>query len=179
MKAVLDLMPLALYLATYVVSNIYAATAVLITAMAVQVLYAWAKHGKVGKVLWANFAAAAVFGGLAVTASDPRYLVARATAIYWLIGSARVLVDWITGRNLVQLALQSHYDSPDAAWRRQLYTYALFFAVLGAGNILLAWTVSEALWVAFDTVGALVLIGGFMAVQFAKMRREERAAREE
>lgn len=174
MKAVLDFLPLALYLGAYVVADIYVATGVLVAAMAVQVVYARITLGKVGKLLWVNFAAAAILGGLALTWSDPRYLVARATAIYWLIGGALLLVYWFSGRNLVQVALQAHFDAPDAVWRRHLYAYAAFFAVLGAGNIVLAYTVSEAMWVAFDTIGALVLIGVFMTVQFTRMRRHDR-----
>jgi intracellular septation protein len=85
-----------------------------------------------------------------------------------------LLVHWIGGRNLVRLALQAHFDAPDAVWKRHLYAYAAFFAVLGAGNIVLAYTVSEAVWVAFDTIGALVLIGLFMAFQFTRMRRHDR-----
>lgn len=178
MKTLVDFLPLALYLAAYLAADIYVATGVLIGAMALQVLYSWARFGKVGKLLWANFAAAAILGGLALTWSDPRYLVARATAIYWLIGAALLLVYWFGGRNLVQVALQAHFEAPEAVWRRHLYAYAAFFAVLGAGNIVLAYTVSEAVWVAFDTIGALVLIGVFMVLQFMRMRRHGRTAQD-
>lgn len=179
MKALVDFLPLLLYLAAYVAADIFVATGVLIAAVALQVVYSWLTSGKVGKLLWANFAAAAIFGGLAITASDPRYLVARATAIYWIIAAALLLVYWLGGRNLVQLALEAHIEAPDAMWKRQLYTYAAFFAVLGAGNVLLAYTVSEAVWVAFDTIGALILIGAFMALQFVRMRRQGRAPQED
>jgi len=174
MKAVIDLLPLALYLGAYIVADLYVATAALIAAIALQVVYTRIKFGKVGKLLWVNFAAAAILGGLALTWSDPRYLVARATAIYWIIGATLVLVYWISGRNLLRVALQAHFEAPDAVWKRHLYAYAAFFAVLGAGNIVLGYTVSEAMWVAFDTIGALVLIGLFMAVQFMRMRRHDR-----
>lgn len=174
MKALVDFLPLALYLAAYVAADIYVATGVLIAALAAQVVYTRMRYGKAGKVLWGNFAAAAILGGLAVTWSDTRYLVARATAIYWVIGATLLLVHWIGGRNLVQVALQGHFDAPDAVWQRHLYAYVVFFAVLGAGNIILAYTVSEAMWVAFDTIGALVLIGLFMAVQVNRMRRHDR-----
>jgi intracellular septation protein len=177
MKTVIDFLPLVLYLGAYVVADLYTATAVLIAAMALQVVYTRITSGKVGKLLWVNFAAAAILGGLALTWSDPRYLVARATAIYWIIGATLLLVHWIGGRNLVQLALQAYFEAPDAVWKRHLYAYAAFFAVLGAGNIVLGYTVSEAMWVAFDTIGALVLIGLFMTFQFMRMRRHGRDRR--
>ena len=79
MKAVIDFLPLALYLGAYIVADLYVATAVLIAAMALQVVYTRVRFGKVGKLLWVNFAAAAILGGLALSWSDPRYLVARAT----------------------------------------------------------------------------------------------------
>ncbi|MGE5526533.1 MAG: inner membrane-spanning protein YciB [Rhodospirillaceae bacterium] len=179
MKAALDFLPLALYLGAYVIADIYVATGVLIAAMAFLVLYSRIVYGKVGKLLWVNLAAAATLGGLTITWSDPRYLVARATAIYWLIGGALLFVYWFGGRNLLRDALQPRFDAPEAVWRRHLYAYVAFFAVLGAGNILLAYTVSEAMWVAFDTVGALVLIGGFMALQLMRIRRHGRVARED
>jgi intracellular septation protein len=163
-----------LYLAAYVAADIFVATAVLIAAMLAQLAYAWLTTGRIGRMVWANFAAAAVFGGLTLAWSDPRYLVARATVIYWVIGAALVLAHRLAGRNLLQLALQPYVDAPEAVWRRELYACAAFFGVLGFGNIALAYSVSEALWVAFDTLGALVLIALFLALQVMRMRKHER-----
>lgn len=179
MKALFDFLPLLLYLGAYLLTDIFVATGVLIAAIAAQLAYTWLRYGKVSRLMWANFAAAAIFGGLALAWSDPSYLVVRATAIYWLIGGTLLAVYRYAGRNLIQLALQAHFDAPDAVWRRHLYAYVVFFALLGAGNLVLAHTVSEAVWVAFDTVGALVLIGAFMVVQFMRMRRHDRRPQEE
>jgi intracellular septation protein len=170
-KTVVDFLPLALYLSVYLLADIFVATAVLIAAIAVHVGYTWATTGSVGKLLWVNLAVAAVLGGLALWWGDARYLVLRASAIYWIIAAALLLVHQFGRRNLVQLALQAHFDAPDAVWKRQLYAYVVFFGAMGVANIALGYTLSEPVWVAFDTVGALVLIGLFMIAQFVGMRR--------
>ncbi len=178
MKTAIDFMPLVLYLAAYIVADIYVATGVLVGAMALQILYWKVTLGIIGRLRWLNFALAAVFGGLTLAWNDPQYLVLRATALYGLVAAALVLVYGIAGRNLVQLALQSRIEAPDAAWKRSLYAYAGFFVALGVANFAIGHMASEAVWVAFDTIGVLVLIAGFMALHFFAMRRRYDAAAE-
>lgn len=167
----MDVLPLLLYFAAYLVADLYVATAVMMAALAVQLVYSWVKFRTVSRLAWINFAVAVSFGGLALAWQDPRYLIARATVIYWVIGAGLLLVYWLAGRNLVQLALQSHFDAPEVLWRRSLYTYAAFFGVLGIANIVLGYHVSEAVWVAFDSIGVLVVIGLFMVLHFTHLRR--------
>lgn len=171
MKTLVELLPLALYLAAYALTDIYVATGVLLAALGVQLAWHWLASGTVSRLAWVNFAVALPLGVLGIAWQDPRFLIARATAIYWVIGGALLLVYGLTGRNLVQLALQGHVDAPEQVWRRALYAYAAFFGLLGIANIALGYTVSEAVWVAFDSVGVLVVIALFAILHFAHLRR--------
>lgn len=178
MKIAMDFMPLVLYLAAYVAADIYVATGVLIGAMAVQVIYWKITRGSVGKLPWVNFALAGLFGGLTLAWSDPQYLILRATVLYLVVSAALLLVYWIAGRNLLQAALQSHIDAPDAAWKRALYTYAGFFAFLAGLNVAIGYGASEVVWVAFDSIGVLVIIAAFAVLHFFAMRRRYEAPAE-
>lgn len=171
MHLLVELLPLILYCVTYVVADLYAATAMMLAALGFQLVYQWVRFRTVSRMTWVTFAIALPLGALAIASQDPRYLIARATLLYWVIGAALLVVYWLAGRNLVQLALAPHVDAPDRLWRRSLYAYAAFFGALGIGNIVLGYTVSETVWVAFDSIGVLVLIALFAILHFAHLRR--------
>ena len=64
MKQFLDFLPLVVFFAFYKIYDIYAATAALIVATAIVLIYSWVRFRKVEKMALITFVLVVVFGGL-------------------------------------------------------------------------------------------------------------------
>ena len=67
MKQFLDFLPLVVFFAFYKIYDIYAATAALIVATAIVLIYSWVRFRKVEKMALITFVLDVVFGGLTST----------------------------------------------------------------------------------------------------------------
>ncbi|WP_246763893.1 septation protein IspZ, partial [Cronobacter sakazakii] len=66
MKQLLDFLPLIVFFVVYKLHDIFWATAALIVATALAVIYSWYKYRKVEKMPLVTFVLVAVFGGLTI-----------------------------------------------------------------------------------------------------------------
>lgn len=69
MKQFLDFLPLVVFFAFYKIYDIYAATAALIVATAIVLIYSWVRFRKVEKMALITFVLVVVFGGLTLVSS--------------------------------------------------------------------------------------------------------------
>ena len=74
MKQFLDFLPLVVFFAFYKIYDIYAATAALIVATAIVLIYSWVRFRKVEKMALITFVLVVVFGGLMMSLLNGRLL---------------------------------------------------------------------------------------------------------
>lgn len=157
MRFFLDFLPLLVFFGTYAAAGIFVATAAAMAVTVVQVLWAWFKHRKVDRLLWVNFAAIMIFGGLTLFLQDKRFIMVKPTIVYWLISASLAFSYVVLKKNPIRLMMDSFFDAPDALWRRWFWIWLLFFFVLGGINLLVAYGFSEEVWVKFKVFGVLGL----------------------
>ncbi len=88
MKQFLDFLPLVVFFAFYKIYDIYAATAALIVATAIVLIYSWVRFRKVEKMALITFVLVVVFGGLTLFFHNDEFIKWKVTVIYALFAGA-------------------------------------------------------------------------------------------
>jgi intracellular septation protein len=173
MKFLFDLFPLLLFFAAFKLFDIYVATGVAIAASFAQVGWFWLKHRRFENIHLITLAAIVVFGGLTLALRDDTFIKWKPTIVYWVL-SALVLGSRVVGKKTaIEYLLDGKIQLPPCAWNQYNLSWGVFFMLLGALNIYVAFyyglDLDEAarrdIWVNFKVFGLLGLTLVFTVVQ--------------
>ncbi|ELY6244599.1 septation protein A [Cronobacter universalis] len=153
MKQLLDFLPLIVFFVVYKLHDIFWATAALIVATALAVIYSWYKYRKVEKMTLVTFVLVAVFGGLTIYFHNAEFIKWKVTIIYALFAGALLIGQWVMKKPLIQSMLGKEITLPPHAWSRLNIAWALFFIFCGLLNIYVAFWLTEAVWMNFKVFG--------------------------
>jgi intracellular septation protein len=195
MKPFADLLPVLLFFASYFASNIWKApaadlansvlaplvrggsipadlvsiliaSAVAIVAITIQILVKLVRRQKVGPMQWITFAIFLVFGGATIYFHDDTFIKLKPTVLYWVFAIALLAAERFAGRNLMQAALEpAGIQLTKAHWRRLNYAWMVFFILVGALNLFVAFRLSRDIWVSFKSFGLTGLTLAFAVIQ--------------
>jgi intracellular septation protein len=169
MKQLLEFAPIALFFIVYqldgetiaiggwehVVDGIFTATAVLIAATAVQVLISRLMSGSWEKrTLW-TFFAVALFGGATLLLRDQTFIQWKPTIFNWGLAIVFLGFQLFSERTLLERTVGQQVPAPAAAWRRINLLWIGNFAIVGALNLYVAYSYSEAFWVSYKLYSAI------------------------
>jgi intracellular septation protein len=180
MKVLFDLFPVILFFAAFKLFDIYVATAVAIAATFLQIGWLKLKGRKVETMMWVSLAIIVVFGGATLALHDETFIKWKPTVLYWLFGAVIAAADRLFRRNLVRAMLGEQVRMPDAAWARLNWSWAAFFALMGAANLYVAYNFSTDTWVNFKLFGGMGLMLVFVLLQalfFARYIEEKKEPR--
>lgn len=135
MKQFLDFLPLVVFFAFYKIYDIYAATAALIVATAIVLIYSWVRFRKVEKMALITFVLVVVFGGLTLFFHNDEFIKWKVTVIYALFAGALLVSQWVMKKPLIQRMLGKELTLPQSVWSKLNLAWAVFF-------ILAAWQTS-------------------------------------
>jgi intracellular septation protein len=194
-KPFADLLPVLLFFATYFASNLWhnvaasiadrtllplvqggtipsdlvsilLASAVAIIAVTLQVAVKLVRRQKVGPMQWLTFAVFLIFGGATIYFHDDTFIKLKPTVLYWVFAVALLLTQRFAGRNLMQAALApAGIVLSDLHWRRLNYAWMVFFVLVGALNLYVAFRMSRDVWVSFKSFGLTGLTIAFAVIQ--------------
>jgi intracellular septation protein len=182
MKLLFDLLPVILFFAAFKVASAYPqqslalagttlgwmigdgsvpadqapillATAVAILASLLQVGLLLARGRRVDTMLWVSLAVIVVFGGATIWFHDETFIKWKPSILYWLFGAVLLGGQLIWKRNLLQSLLGTQLEVPAAVWQRLLWAWVAFFALMGAINLAVAFSVPTDTWVSFKLFG--------------------------
>lgn len=139
-------------------------TLVVIAATALQIAWTRWRHGKVEKMLWVSLALVVVFGGMTLVLRDETFIKWKPTVLYWIM-AASMGVAMFLRKNAVRLMMRDQIALPEAVWFRLNLSWALFFTLMGALNLYVAFSFSTAVWVNFKLFGSMGLILVFAVAQ--------------
>jgi intracellular septation protein len=180
MKFLYDLFPLLLFFAAFKLYDIYAATAVAIAASFVQVGLYWHKHRRFETTHLVTLAVIAVFGGLTIWLRNDIFIKWKPTLVYWILALLVLGSQVIGNRTIIDRMLSTQVTLPPPVWRRLNLSWGLFFVVLGALNLYVAFyyglgSLDEAartdLWVDFKVFGLMAITLVFIVIQAFVMAR--------
>ena len=169
MKQIAEFIPIALFFIvyqldgksvslgdwTYHFDGIYSATAVLMAATVLQVLFTFALTRKFEKRLMWLAAAVLVFGGATLFFHNQMFIQWKPTIFNWALALAFGASQFIGDRNLMQRTLGGQLHLPKAVWTRLNLLWTTNFFVVGGLNLFVAYGFSEATWVSYKLYSAI------------------------
>ncbi|XNM58978.1 septation protein A [Escherichia coli] len=126
MKQFLDFLPLVVFFAFYKIYDIYAATAALIVATAIVLIYSWVRFRKVEKMALITFVLVVVFGGLTLFFHNDEFIKWKVTVIYALFAGALLVSQWVMKKPLIQRMLGKELTLPQPVWSKLNLAWAVF-----------------------------------------------------
>jgi intracellular septation protein len=134
------------------------ATLVVIVATVTQVLWLVLRGKKVDLMLWVSLGLVVVLGGATVWFHDDTFIKWKPTVLYWVMGGSFALSEWVFRKNLLRVLLGEQLHLPEPVWRRLNLAWVLFFGVMGALNLWVAFHYSRDTWVNFKAFGTTALM---------------------
>ncbi|HEU5338264.1 MAG TPA: septation protein A [Sulfuricaulis sp.] len=187
MKFLYDLFPLLLFFAAFKLYDIYIATAVAIVASFLQVGLFWAKHRRFETMHVVTLGVIAVFGGMTLLLHDDTFIKWKPTLVYWILSALVLASQWFGKKTVIERMMSSQIALPETIWKRLNLIWGLFFAVLGAINLYVAFyyalgldaATRQEIWVNFKVFGLLGITLVFVVVQAFFMARHIQTKPEE
>ena len=175
MQALAEFAPLVAFFVTYRLGGLYAATAVLMVAMLALLGFDWLRQRRIPPLHAVSAALVLVLGGATLVLHNRLFIQWKPTVLFWLVSVAFIASFWIGERTLTQRflepALAGRLAVSPQQWRRVNGASAVFYALLGALNLAVAYGASERTWVYFKLFGLAVLTFAFVALQMLWLSR--------
>ncbi len=165
MKLLYDFFPIVLFFIAYHLFDIYVATAVAIAAAFVQTGMYWLRHRRFENTHLITLGLLVIFGGLTLALHDPVFIKWKPTLVNWLFAIAFVGSAFIGQKPLIKHMMGHAIALPDTVWQRLNWAWSLFFFIMGALNLYVAFSYAEETWVNFKLFGLLGLTLVFVVLQ--------------
>tara|TARA_R110002049_G_scaffold221643_11_gene393121 strand:- start:2132 stop:2725 length:594 start_codon:yes stop_codon:yes gene_type:complete len=169
MKQIAEFIPIALFFIVYQFDGqsvslfgwhyqfdgIYSATAVLMIATVLQVVFTYALTRRFEKRLMWLAAAVLIFGGATLFFHNQMFIQWKPTIFNWALALAFGLSQFIGEKNLMQRTLGTQLHLPRPVWTRLNLLWTANFAIVGGLNLFVAYGFSEATWVSYKMYSAI------------------------
>ncbi|WP_299198490.1 septation protein A [uncultured Amphritea sp.] len=168
MKILLDFLPVIIFFIVYKsTDDIILATAVLIPATLLQMLYTWIKTHKIEKMQLVTLLLVVSLGGLTIALNDESFIKWKPTIVNWLFALAFLGSQFIGKKTIVERLMSSAIELTTDVWRKLNLAWVTFFLIMGAANlaIIKLYPDNNDLWVNFKLFGILGLTLIFIILQ--------------
>ncbi|HIF54174.1 MAG: septation protein A [Methylococcales bacterium] len=165
MKKLLEFIPVILFFITFKLYDIYTATAVVIVATTLQVIFTWFKYKKVEAMQLITLGLILVMGGATLYLQDEQFIKWKLTIIEWLFGISFLGSQFLGKKTFVERMMGASLELPSLVWKRLNLMWATFFISVGFINIYVMRHYNTDDWVTFKTFGVPGLMVVFIFVQ--------------
>lgn len=165
MQLLLDYIPIVVFILAYFYKDIFFATMVLMGVMPVVLLVQWLTTKKLNRIYAASTALVLALGGFTIAFRNPTFLYWKPTVLNWAIALVFLGSQWIGKKTIVERMLGSAAELSSEQWVRLNQIWVVFFVFVGAVNLYVAYTFSEAFWVKFKLFGMLGITLVFVIIQ--------------
>jgi len=175
MQAVVEFAPLVAFFVAYSLRGLYAATAVLMVAMLALLAFDWLRQRRIPPLHALSALLVLLLGGATLLLHNRLFIQWKPTVLFWVVSAAFVASFWVGERTITQRllepALAGRVPVSAQQWRRMNFWSAVFYALLGALNLAVAYGASERTWVYFKLFGLAVLTFAFVMLQVLWLSR--------
>ena len=169
MKQLAEFVPIALFFIVYQLKGeeisvagwsyhfdgIFSATTVLIIATVHQVVVTFAITRRLEKRLLWLLLAVTVFGGATLVFRNQLFIQWKPTIFNWVLALAFGASRFLGEKNLMERTLGGQIHLPKLVWNRLNLLWVSNFALVGALNLYVAYSYSEATWVSYKLYSAI------------------------
>lgn len=171
MKFLYDILPFFVFFVVYKFYDIFMATAVVIAIFVTQVAITLIRGKRLEFMHLMTFLIVVTLGGATLIFQNEMFIKWKPTAVYWILGLAFGISQWIFKKNLVQKMLAKSLDLPEKAWSMLNTTWVTFFLLMGIINLIVVYSFSTSTWVNFKVFGTLILTVLFVLIQGVMVSR--------
>lgn len=165
MKLLFDFFPIVLFFIVFKFWGIYIATAVAMVASVLQVLLYRLKFQDYEKMQLVSMGIIIILGSATLFFHNPWFIKWKPTGIYWLSALVFFSSHFIGAKPLIQKMMDSNVNLDPRIWRRLNLAWCLFFVVMGALNLYVAYSFETETWVNFKLFGGIGLTIVFVLIQ--------------
>lgn len=155
MKLLFDFFPILLFFISFKFFGIYSATAIAMAASLTQVTIYRLKFQRFENMHLISLAIIIVLGGATLFFHNPWFIKWKPTGIYWLSAIVFLGSSYIGSKPLIQKMMEANVSLSEKIWYRLNNAWALFFVVMGALNLYVAYTYDTNSWVNFKLFGGV------------------------
>ena len=179
MKQLIDFIPLILFFVVYkmdprmislgaeqyAVGGPFSATLVLMASSIVVYGGLYLKNRQLEKNHAITLVAVLLFGGMTLFFHDEAFLKWKTPIVNWIFAVAFLASQFIGEKTLLERMIGHTLTLPKSIWLKMNISWVIFFTLLGAANLFVAFTFHE-IWVDFKVFGSLILTFLFVIGQF-------------
>ena len=165
MQLFVDYLPILAFFGAYFYQDIYFATVVLMAIMPVVLLAQWLLTKKLNRIYLASTGLVLVLGTATLMLRNPQFLYWKPTVLNWAIAVVFLGSQFIGKKTIVERMMGAAAELNTAQWLRLNLMWVGFFLFVGAINLYVAYSFTEAVWVKFKLFGMLGLTILFVIVQ--------------
>ena len=120
---------------------------------------------RLDKFQWITLAAVILFCIPTIIFKNIAFLKWKAPIVNWIFASIFVASRHFGEKPAIEHMMGHAVTAPKEVWYKLNTMWIFYFIVLGAINLIVAFTLSEELWIKFKVFGNLILTFGFVFVQ--------------
>ena len=165
----------------YTFDGIFSATAVLMAATALQVVFNYALTREFEKRQIWLLLAVVIFGGATLVFRNQMFIQWKPTIFNWVLAVAFGGSQFVGDKNLMERTLGSQIHLPKTVWTRLNVLWVANFAIVGALNLVVAYGYSEEIWVSYklySAIGFTLLLTLLTALLISPHLKEEQLTEE-
>ncbi len=172
LRPTIDYGPLVVFLAAYVLADLFVATAAIVVATVAALALSLAYTRKLPTLPLVTGILVVVFGGMTLWLNDPVFIKMKPTIVQ-LLFAAVLFGGLAVGRPLLRpvLGMAMPWPMSERGWTLLTMRWAFFFLAMAALNELVWRTQSTDLWVTFKVFGIMVLTVIFAMAQLPLLQR--------
>jgi intracellular septation protein len=163
----------------YKLFGLYTATAALMAASFVQVIYLWLRYKRIEPMHIIAFVLVVLFGGATLLLHDAMFLKWKVSIVNWLFGVACLFSQWFFKKPIIRKLMEQNIELPPEIWNRLNSMWGCFFILMGSLNLYIAYYYSTNAWVNFKVFGMLGLTIAFVIVQTLYLYKHLKVSAEE
>ena len=159
MKLLFDFFPIFIFFIVYKLYGIFVATAALMVSAVVQVGWSWFRHRRVDTLYWVTLGLTLVLGGATLLLQDETFIKWKPTVVNWLFAAAFLISRYVGSKPILQRMMSANISLPNVIWLRLNWSWIIFFTVIGAINLYVAFSghFTDDQWVDFKLFGMMGL----------------------
>ena len=141
------------------------ATAIAIVATMLQIGILSARNKKIDGMLWVSLLIITIFGGATIYFNNETFIKWKPTVLYVCFALALAVARYAMQRNLIRSMMGKQMTLPEPLWDRLNLAWIVFFLLMGAINLFVAFNFTTATWVSFKLFGFMGLMIAFVIAQ--------------
>jgi intracellular septation protein len=147
------------------------ATAVAILATIGQIGWLLARRKPVDNMLWVSLVIIVLFGGATIYFHDEQFIKLKPTVLYWCFALVLLASPLLLKKNLIKAMMGKQLSLPENVWSRLNLAWGLFFSLMGALNLYIAFSFPLDFWVNFK-LGLMIVFVVLQSIYLSRHMKE-------